>query len=195
MSKYYAYWESKIYHALVHAIATAITTFHMVLEGNYTMRDLATGKRSSPPLPLVRITATMNPTQIMLSPNNAQVYDAMKTLSKAITEAAKSFIRWWDGTCNEVPPLSIPNKDKKTRTTHLISFHHFIYFHPLITSLLENLWHWVQGQTEQLKTYTSRWTKYQLPPHSLWAKRIPPLDVRFCGPAHMHSPCPCPVWY
>lgn len=92
LSKYYLYWEKRIYNAIVQMVVRSLTTFGEII------------KNRSNDIPLCKVDVVLHRREFLLSPPMNDIYKCMNNCTRMIIESPKKFVRWIKGSCIETAP-------------------------------------------------------------------------------------------
>ncbi|XP_036382121.1 dynein heavy chain 10, axonemal [Megalops cyprinoides] len=142
MTYYYAYWEKKVFDALIKMVVRNIQTFNAALMGN---------------VPLFRIETILSVPDIILNPKNSEVYKLIMHCVRDCVTSTKKFVRWMHGTCIECPPQNVEGEDEPV----VLSFYGDVSQHPLVNERAMAVSQNVHRLLSSVGVYLNRWKRYR----------------------------------
>eukprot|EP01028_Stygiella_incarcerata_P003072 TRINITY_DN1583_c0_g3_i1.p1 TRINITY_DN1583_c0_g3~~TRINITY_DN1583_c0_g3_i1.p1 ORF type:complete len:4602 (-),score=1271.77 TRINITY_DN1583_c0_g3_i1:125-13930(-) len=151
MAHFYAYWETKIFHALRRMVMMSLSTFHSMLFP----------KKKKVVQPLFRITAALSVPDIVLSPQLSEIRNQLVRIKANVVESTQSFSRWMKGTCIEatIGVLHPPPKKDSGEIKNPFTFFEAIGQTPQIRKLDDALEVGITKTANSVSRYLDRWAK------------------------------------
>ncbi|KAM3661462.1 dynein axonemal heavy chain 10 [Ammospiza maritima maritima] len=140
LASYYAYWENRIYQALIQLVVKNLQAFNATILAN---------------VPLLQVEAVLSAPEITLHPNDSEIEKMTMQSIQDCVEVTKHFVRWMHGTCIECPPQHIRADEVVT-----FSFYSDVSQSPLVIEQAVLITQNVQNLLESLRKCLNQWNKY-----------------------------------
>ncbi|XP_074410515.1 dynein axonemal heavy chain 10 isoform X7 [Zonotrichia albicollis] len=140
LASYYAYWENRIYQALIQLVVKNLQAFNATILGN---------------VPVLQVEAVLSAPEITLRPNDSEIEKMTMQSIQDCVEVTKHFVRWMHGTCIECPPQHVRANEVVT-----FSFYSDVSQSPLVTEQAVLITQNVQNLLQSLRKCLNPWNKY-----------------------------------
>uniref|UniRef100_A0A8D2N9M5 Dynein-1, subspecies f n=1 Tax=Zonotrichia albicollis TaxID=44394 RepID=A0A8D2N9M5_ZONAL len=140
LASYYAYWENRIYQALIQLVVKNLQAFNATVLGN---------------VPVLQVEAVLSAPEITLRPNDSEIEKMTMQSIQDCVEVTKHFVRWMHGTCIECPPQHVRANEVVT-----FSFYSDVSQSPLVTEQAVLITQNVQNLLQSLRKCLNPWNKY-----------------------------------
>eukprot|EP00736_Rhodelphis_marinus_P009344 Rmarinus@m.3249 len=152
LKSYYEFWEKRIYGAITHLVVNAMAELQQMIR-------VRSGHRHSRRYrPLFKVSASLNPPEIIVSPAPPEIHKFLSKLVKNIVETSKSFVRWMRGSCIETPPQFVNGEDEEPM---IFSFYSDISSNPQVIKLILELNDAFQKTFTNLSKYLDSWRHFE----------------------------------
>ncbi|KAF2987534.1 hypothetical protein EK904_013207 [Melospiza melodia maxima] len=140
LASYYAYWENRIYQALIQLVVKNLQAFNAAILAN---------------VPLLQVEAVLSAPEITLRPNDSEIEKMTMQSIQDCVEVTKHFVRWMHGTCIECPPQHV-------RADEVVTFNFYsdVSQSPLVIEQAVLITQNVQNLLESLRKCLNQWNKY-----------------------------------
>jgi len=160
MASYYAYWEAKVFNAVVEMVIRSLATFHSML------RSPAVGKG------LLGLTCTFTGRELTVTPSLKHVTNTLTGVAKGFSEAARAFPRWMHdheagcGTCIASPPVVVSDDDEAV----VVSFYDEVIKSPVVLKLISNSIDYISGTKDKADLWLETWRAFDKE-EGLWSSK------------------------
>lgn len=177
LAEFYNFWEKRMYNAITKMVIRAIASFEVLLsldrDSGVTAQaateesNIGLGGSKNMRPPLCRVQATLNGSDVSVSPALTDIYKYVSRIVRSIVESSKSFHRWMRGTCKECEPVIISEDEDPI----VFSFYQDVSKNPHVIKLMLELNHSFQRTFTTVRRYLDTWQRYD-EVYGLWdAKR------------------------
>uniref|UniRef100_A0A2C9JWZ0 AAA+ ATPase domain-containing protein n=1 Tax=Biomphalaria glabrata TaxID=6526 RepID=A0A2C9JWZ0_BIOGL len=142
MARYYAFWERRVYEALMKMIINNLVKFSM---------DIKTSS------PLFEVESLLAPPDVVLHPQANEVYKLTLQCVRDCVEGSKLFVRWLNGSCLECSPQKVEGEDE----LFVFSFFTDLAMNQEIIELIQKVQNDMKGTLTDLRRYLTKWKKYK----------------------------------
>lgn len=143
MKYYYAYWERRVYNALVKMVLRALHSFKMLLT-----------RPGFKPLPLFKVSTEFHYMKVVTTPHQNEIRVTVNNLVKDLKDVAMKFPRWRVGSCFL---YDLKDEDVTSDDVPLYTFAKDIQDNPIIKLLSVELSEMKKHTFARLEKYKSVW--------------------------------------